>query len=177
MRAPRVLVAAASRHGATSGIAETIAWRLARAGLHTLAADADDVRTLAGWDAVVLGSGVYMGRWLPSARHVVEHLGDELRRRPVWLFSSGPVGDPPEPAGERAFDASELVASSGAREHVLFAGRLDRDRLTLPERAVVRVVGAAEGDFRDWDAVAAWADGIASDLPRLLAETSADAAH
>jgi menaquinone-dependent protoporphyrinogen oxidase len=161
---PAVLVIAASRHGATSGIAETIAWRLARAGLDTRSADAVEIRSLAGWDAVVLGSAVYMGRWLPSARAIVDDLGEELRRRPVWLFSSGPVGDPPEPDGERAFDPADLMAATGARDHMLFAGRLDRDRLGLAERAVARAVRAAPGDFRDWDAVAAWADRIAADL-------------
>jgi menaquinone-dependent protoporphyrinogen oxidase len=81
----------------------------------------------------------------------------------VWLFSSGPVGDPPKPT-EDPVDASSLLERTGAREHHVFAGRLDRSRLSFGERAIAMALRAPEGDFRDWDDVRAWASGIADAL-------------
>ena len=83
----------------------------------------------------------------------VEEHASELAAGPTWLFSSGPIGDPPKPDADAAVNVDGLVEASGAREHRLFTGRLDRSRLGLGERAVVRVVGAADGDYRDWDDV------------------------
>ncbi|GAA1784720.1 hypothetical protein GCM10009682_03590 [Luedemannella flava] len=69
--------------------------------------------------------------------------------RPVWLFSSGPIGDPPKP-DEHPVDAGSAVMLARARQHRVFAGRLDRDRLGLGERAVVAALGAPLGDYRNW---------------------------
>jgi menaquinone-dependent protoporphyrinogen IX oxidase len=63
-------------------------------------AAAEQVREVDGYDAVVLGSAVYAGHWLKPAREPVGRLGTFLADRPVWLFSSGPVGDPPKPEGD-----------------------------------------------------------------------------
>jgi menaquinone-dependent protoporphyrinogen oxidase len=105
-----------------------------------------------------------MGRWLePARRFVHEHAG-ELRRLPTWLFSSGPIGDPPRPAETEPAGLDELVESAGAREHRVFAGRVERSRLSLPERAVMRVVRSQDGDFRDWHDIRAWARDIAAAL-------------
>ena len=114
-------------------------------------------------DAVVLGSAVYFGRWLSQACCLVTSHVDELRQRPVWLFSSGPVGDPSLPATEPA-DAAELAAAIGARGHVMFPGALHRELLGTRERLAVRLVRADDGDYRDWPAVRGWADRIAADL-------------
>jgi menaquinone-dependent protoporphyrinogen oxidase len=160
----RVLVAASSRHGATGEIAAEVGRVLTEHGLDVRVASLDDIADVDGFDAFVLGSAVYVGRWLGPARAFVgEHAG-ELAARPTWLFSSGPIGDPPKPDGDAAVNVDGLVAASGAREHRLFTGRLDRSRLGLGERAVVRVVGAAEGDYRDWDDVREWAGTIAGAL-------------
>jgi menaquinone-dependent protoporphyrinogen oxidase len=88
---------------------------------------------------------------------------EELRQRSVWLFSSGPVGDPSLPATEPS-DAAELGAMIGAREHIVFPGALHRELLGARERLAVRLVRADDGDYRDWPAVRAWADRIAADL-------------
>ena len=160
----KVLVAASSRHGATGEIADEIARALAERGLDVRVASLDDVTDVSGFDAFVLGSAVYVGRWLGPARaFVAEHAG-ELAARPTWLFSSGPIGDPPKPDGDAAVNVDGLVEATGALGHRLFTGRLDRSRLGLGERAVVRVVGAAEGDYRDWDDVRGWAGTIAGAL-------------
>jgi menaquinone-dependent protoporphyrinogen oxidase len=121
------------------------------------------VADVAGYDAFVLGSAVYAGRWLDEARHLVEENASALRAKPVWLFSSGPVGEPPKPE-EDPVDAEPLVTATGAREHHVFAGKIDRSGLGLGEKAIVIALRAPEGDFRDWDAIRAWAAGIARAL-------------
>jgi len=164
MSASRVLVTAASRHESTMEIASAIGVELARAGLEVQVHPVDEVRDLDGADAVVLGSGVYMGRWLPPALEFAARNRDALRARPLWLFSSGPTGAPPTPAEDDTADLSELTDDLGARAHRIFPGRLDRRRLGFGERAVVGVVRARDGDFRPWPEIVAWADGIAASL-------------
>lgn len=166
----RVLVVAASKHGATLGVAEAIAREL-----REQVADADvwsprDVRSLDAVDAVIVGSGVYMGRWLAEAKEFIATFRDALQKKPVWLFSVGPIGKPLMPAEEPA-DAKKLAASIDARGVATFAGRLDKDDLSLIERIVVAALRAPQGDYRDWEAIDAWARSIAS----VLHSESADA--
>ncbi len=158
------LVTAASRHGATHEIADAIGRTLAERGLDVRVVRAEDVDAVEGYDAVVIGSGVYAGHWLEPARRLVEEHRDELSRVPTWLFSSGPIGEPPRPDDAHAVDVDALVAAVAARDHRVFAGRLDRHRLGFGERAMVFAFRAPDGDFRDWDAIAAWASGIADEL-------------
>ena len=158
-----VLVTAASRHGATARIADEIAARLAEHGHTAVVRPPNDVTGLDGFDAVVLGSAVYTGRWLGEARDFAETYGDALRRTPVWVFASGPIGDPPVPA-EPADDTGRVAGALGARAAVTFAGRLAYSELGLGERVLVRAVRARDGDHRDWQAIHEFADAIAAAL-------------
>ncbi len=159
----RVLVSAASKHGATAEIAEEIAGELRAAGVEVEVARPEDVKSLEGVDACVLGSGVYAGHWLEPGKALVQRHGEALHARSVWLFSSGPVGDPPKPA-EDPVDAAPLMEASGARVHRVFGGRLFRKDLGFAEKALVIALRAPEGDFRDWDEIRAWAREIAATL-------------
>ena len=165
----KVLVTHASRHGATAGISTAIAAAVGeRFAQHRVDVDVDvtpvsRVRSLSGYDAVVLGSAVYVGKWLAPAREFVRAFAAELKTRDVWLFSSGPLGDPPRPVDEPAEPAA-LVGVLGAHEHRILAGALDRGHLRVSERVVVRAVHAPEGDFRDWTAIRAWGHAIADQL-------------
>jgi menaquinone-dependent protoporphyrinogen oxidase len=159
----RVLVSAASRHGSTTEIATRLAEILGRSPqIAVVVAAPADVDSLCGFDAYVIGSAVYMGRWLTDARELIDRVSG-WTDHPVWLFSSGPIGDPPKPA-EQTIDVSDIVDATGAREHRSFAGALRRDRLGFAERAVVAALHAPYGDFRDWDAIEAWAAIIATSL-------------
>jgi menaquinone-dependent protoporphyrinogen oxidase len=160
----RVLVTASSKHGATGGIAEEIGRVIGEHGLDALVLPIEDASDIAGFDAFVIGSAVYAGRWMGEARRFTERHAEELASHPTWLFSSGPVGDPPKPEPASAVKLADVIAKTGAREHRLFAGRLDRRQLGLGERTVVRMVGAPEGDYRDWKDVGAWAAAIAETL-------------
>lgn len=160
-----ILIAVASRHGATGEIAQEIAdvLRTELPGAAVEVRDAADPGDLAGVDAVLVGSGIYLGHWLPAARQLVERHRAELAKVPVWLFSSGPLGDPPQPVDDLAA-VTELGGTIHARGHRVFAGRLDRGDLRWAERLAVRVVNASEGDFRDHHAIRSWAVEVAADL-------------
>jgi menaquinone-dependent protoporphyrinogen oxidase len=159
-----VRVITASKHASTREVGETIAARLRERGLEAVAADAEGGADLPSGDPVVLGSPIYMGRWMKPARAVALALASEPPGRPLWMFTVGPLGDPPEPADAKPDDEIERIAGERARGHRLFTGRLDREQLNRRERLAVRAVKAPEGDFRDWDAIEAWADEIAAHL-------------
>jgi menaquinone-dependent protoporphyrinogen oxidase len=161
--AMKVLVTAASRHGATTEMAASIGAILQAAGLEAHVLQPAEVPSLDGYDAAVIGSAVYVGRWLEPARDLVEREKVALCRIPVWLFSSGPVGDPPKPLDEPV-DAAPLAALVAAREHRTFAGNVDRKRLGFGEKAIMAAVRAPEGDFRPWPEIEAWAGTIAAAL-------------
>jgi menaquinone-dependent protoporphyrinogen oxidase len=156
-----VLVTYASKHGATAEIAEAIAEVLQSQGVSSDVIAMEDVDTVLRYDAYVLGSAVYVGTWLRTAREFVDEHAHVIAARPTWLFSSGPVGTPPHPAASDEFDIGPIMAATGAREHHLFSGRLDREKLGPIERALTGALHVPAGDYREWDAVAAWATAIA----------------
>jgi menaquinone-dependent protoporphyrinogen oxidase len=156
----RVLVATASKHGATAQIGAAIAEALRDQGLDVTELPAAEAGQLTDYDALVIGSGVYAGRWLGEAKTLISANSPTLRGRMVWLFSSGPLGDPPKPESDPV-DVAELLESSGAIGHRIFAGRLDRSSLGFGEKAIVSLVRAPDGDFRAWDEVRDWAREIA----------------
>ncbi len=160
----KVLVTVASRHGSTRKIAEVIADELRQQGVQADLHDACDVVDVSRYDAVVLGSAVYMGNWLPDARRFFENEREDLAKLPLWLFSSGPLGsDDPKPHGDPD-GIQDIRESIPAREHRVFTGKLDRKQLGFGERLIYQVLHAPEGDFRDWDAIREWARGIAAPL-------------
>ena len=163
-----VLVTAASKHGATREIAKEVARVLDEHGVSTELVDIDDVTGLSSYEAYVVGSGIYLGNWLKNARRFLDSHAVELTQRPTWLFASGSiVGEPPvadDPDALRPGLAERLVATTHAREHKLFAGKLDTSKLGLLEKAAVRGAHASEGDYRDWDEVKRWASEIAAEL-------------
>jgi menaquinone-dependent protoporphyrinogen oxidase len=163
-----VLVVAESRHGSTEEIAERIADRLREHGIAVDVMRLASVDDLGQYDAYVVGSGIYLGNWLKEMRRFIEAHADELAQRPTWLFASGSiVGDPPEsddPIALRAGLAEKLVRTTHARELKLFGGKLDNTGLGFMEKMAVRGAHAKEGDYRDWQAIDAWAATIAQAL-------------
>ena len=159
----KVLVTVASKYGATGEIASALADVLSERGLEVDVVPIEELASVEGYDAVVAGSAVYAGHWLKPAREFVEQNAAELAARPVWLFSSGPIGDPPKPS-EDPVDASSLLERTAARDHHVFAGKLDRSRLNFGERAIAMALRAPDGDFRDWDEIRTWASAIADAL-------------
>ena len=164
-RRRRVLVAVASRHGATRDIARAIGNRLetCTCGFRTDVLPVEQHPDPSAYDAVILGSAVYAGRWLQPAREYAAAHAAALRTKAVWLFSSGPIGEAPFPPDE-PHDAGPLRQVTGALGHRVFPGRLDMQLLAVGERAMVTAMRAPLGDFRDWTAIRDWADEIARSL-------------
>jgi menaquinone-dependent protoporphyrinogen oxidase len=167
----KVLVSAASRHGSTAEIARAIGYTLSSAGLEVDIRRPEEVTTMAPYVGVVLGSGVYAGRWLEPMKKLIERESAALAVKPVWLFSSGPLGDPPKPTDEPT-DGVQLRESLHAIDHAVFPGRLDRNELGFTEKAIVSLVHAADGDFRSWQPIASWATTIAEALQATIVEAA-----
>lgn len=169
--APRVLVTAASRYGATAGIAQAIGEALAKHGITVDVAPPEQVASIDDYDAVVLGSAVYTGHWLGTAKEFAARFSGALAIRPVWLFSSGPVGDPgkkmTQSMGQDPVDIGGIKVATHARGHRMFAGKLDRKNLRGVQRAGLLAFRSLQGDFRDWPAISQWAEDIAQQLPSL----------
>jgi menaquinone-dependent protoporphyrinogen oxidase len=161
----RVLVTYATKYGATAEIAAEVGKALSGAGNEVEVMPLDKVMTAEDYDAVILGSGVYAGHWLKAATRFVKDNETVLSTRPVWLFASGPLGDPPKPAQE-AVELAQFGEAIGARGHRTFAGKMEKNDLSFVEKAVVAAVRGEYGDFRDWGSVLEWAAQIADELSR-----------
>ncbi len=159
-----ILLTVASKHGSTREIGEVLADELRSQGIHVDVRNIAEVRGLEPYDGVVIGSAIYMGSWLPEAQQFVADHAGALRDRTTWLFSSGPLGhDDPQPSGDPSGIADYMTAT-GAREHRIFVGKLDKQQLGLGERLAVKIVKAPDGDFRDWVAIRAWAGEIGTTI-------------
>ena len=175
-----VLVAVASAQGATREIADAITGTLRASGVTATTLDIDMDPDPAAYDAVVLGSAIHMHHWLPAAQRFAARHAAALRERPVWLFSSGMVaadsGKPWETGYPQGIEA--LIDATGARQHRVFTGRRALPRPAALWRlfgrgfvwyAVLRGFAPkgyhmAYGDYRDWEAIGAWAREIAAAL-------------
>ncbi|MFF3201056.1 flavodoxin domain-containing protein [Streptomyces sp. NPDC002962] len=164
-----VLVTYGTTNGSTAEIAEAVADVLRKDGLTVEALPARSVTNAARYDAVVVGGGLYAGRWHKDARRFVRRNRVLLAERPVWFFSSGPLD---ASASERDIPpvrgVQRAVNRLGVRDHVTFGGRLE-------EGAKGRVAGmilrsGKGGDFRDFGAIEAWAKGVADALTHAREE-------
>ncbi|MBC7251240.1 MAG: flavodoxin domain-containing protein [Anaerolineae bacterium] len=164
----KVLVAYATKYGATAEMAWKIGQVLREAGVQAEVLPVDRVGDLGAYRAVVLGSAVYAGQWRKEAAAFLEANEQALAQRPVWLFSSGPTGEG-DPAqlmrGWRFPEALQPIADRiQPRDVAFFHGVLDMKKLNLAEKLIVKAIKAPAGDFRDWEAITSWAAGIAKAL-------------
>ena len=161
----KVSVAIASKHGSTREIGEAISAELTALGHETQLHDVAtaNIHDLDTSEAIVLGSAVYFGKWMPAASSFTRDLSAQIKGRPVWLFSSGPVGEPRTPA-DPAINVEEQLRMTGAIEHQMFAGQVDKSQLRLGGRSVLRALRVPDGDYRDWTDVRDWARSIAATL-------------
>jgi menaquinone-dependent protoporphyrinogen oxidase len=159
----RLLVAYGSKRGGTEGLAVMVADALREEGLTVDVAPARTVRGTAGYEAVVVGGALYASRWHRDARRFVKRHARELRNRPTYLFSSGPLDesatkrDIPPVKGVQA-----LMDKVSARGHVTFGGRLAPDAKGFPASAMAK---NKAGDWRDPEHVRSWAREVVADLP------------
>lgn len=165
----KILVAYATCHGSTAEIAQRIADRLRASGDTVDCQPMTDLDTPDGYEAAVLGSPIHDQDWLPEATGFLARFGPTLGWGPVWLFSVGMPGALPgrlqgwamQEEGQMAAKLASLIQSRG---HRLFSGVIYKEHLTPGGRAKFRLMGGRYGDFRDWDAIEAWADSAADAL-------------
>jgi len=184
----KAIVVYASKYGSTKGIAEFIAEKLRQRGTQAEARPVDAVHNPGDYDALVVGSAVYMMHWLKEAAEFARRNRAVLANRPVWLFSSGPLGTETKDAQGRDLivvaepkEIAEFREAINPRDHRVFFGALDSSKLGAAHRMTRKLPAARamlpEGDFRDWKDIEAWASSIVRSLeaphPALESEMEA----
>lgn len=167
----RVLIAFASKRGSTAEIADAVATAIRGCGHIVDCRPADGVKNLGPYDAVVLGSSVYMKRWRGDAKHFLRKHSAELQDTPFWVFSSGPVGDPASDSDSSWYEPPRVIERAdalGLRGHTVFGGRLPADPKGPIERAMVENTPPEFRDRRDWDEIRRWAEQVAEEIGTLV---------
>ncbi len=160
----KILIAVASKHGATAGIGKIIERTLAERGHEPHFREPSDVDDLSMYDAVILGSAIYAGNWRRSARKFAAKHGQELLALPLWVFSSGPLGLSKDDDEYTGPVIENLVAQLEPVEHKVFSGKLDPSQLNLGEKAIIKMVKAPQGDYRSFNEIVDWAKSISDYL-------------
>jgi menaquinone-dependent protoporphyrinogen oxidase len=158
-----VLVTYSSKRGGTEGIGRALGEALRTHGFEVVAASVDEVRAVGSFDAVIIGGALYANRWPGKLRSFVNRHLKQLRKVPVWFFSSGPLDDS---ADRQAIPATAQVAvlaeRVGAKGHVTFGGRLERGATGFPASAMAK---KKSGDWRNPESIRAWAAELAAEIP------------
>jgi len=166
----KAIVVYASKYGSTRGIAEFIAEKLRQQGTQAEVRPVEAVHNPGDYDALVVGSAVYMMHWLKEAAEFVRRNRAVLANRPVWLFSSGPLGssasvNDPKLEPKEIAEFREVI---NPRDHRIFFGALDHSKLGFKHRMVAKMPAAQailpEGDFRNWKDIEVWAISITQAL-------------
>ncbi|MCW2804006.1 MAG: flavodoxin [Propionibacteriaceae bacterium] len=166
----KVLVAYATRMGSTGEIAEAIGEQIRSRGFEVDVQPCHDAHDAWTYDAVIVGSAVYVGHWDKDAVDYLKHQAPDLAERPTWLFQSGPCGEGSEHEQTDVPRAiRKLDFEIGLEPPMTFGGRLDHSKAVGPVSRWMSH-GSFAGDFRDWPTIRAWADQIADKL--LLNPTS-----
>jgi menaquinone-dependent protoporphyrinogen oxidase len=163
MKSVHVLVAYATRSGSTAEIARAIANELTMLGLDSTVLSADQAGDVRKYDAIILGSAVYVWRWEKSALEFAENNLAELRHKPVWLFSSGPLDFSAEKEGIKPVRAVRRISKLiGARGHVTFGGKLPPETKGFLAKQSPRA--GSEGDFRNFGQIREWANHVGMEI-------------
>jgi menaquinone-dependent protoporphyrinogen oxidase len=161
----KILVVYASKSGATAEIAEKIGEVLRQTGLKTDVFPVGDLRDIAPYQAVILGSAVYIGSWPKETEAFLKAHEKILANRPLWLFSSGPTGegDPVQLLNGWRLPVAlrPVVDRIQPRDITVFHGYINPDKLNFVQKWVINsVIKKPMGDFRDWEAIVAWTNTI-----------------
>lgn len=171
----RVLIAYASKRGSTAEIADAVARRIRDDGHIVDCRPADGVKNLGPYDAVVLGSAVYMKRWRGDAKHFLRKHSKELSALPFWVFSSGPVGDPASASDSSWYEPPRVIERAealGLKGHTVFGGCMPDDPKGPVERAMAEKIPPEFRDLRNWDEIRDWAHQVAGEIALLSATTT-----
>jgi menaquinone-dependent protoporphyrinogen oxidase len=164
----KIIVTYASKYGATAEIAEKIAAELDRVGLETQVLPVERAMNLSSYSAVILGSAVYIGKWRKEAVAFLQSNEDKLAKMPMWLYSSGPTGegDPVEllEGWKLPAEVQPVAERIHPRDIAVFHGHINPGKLNFIEKQLLKGIKKPMGDYRDWNAITAWAQTIAQAL-------------
>ena len=159
--APKVLVAYASKHGTTREVAEWIARTLEELGLTVEIDAADHVHDVAPYDGVVVGGGLYTGRWHADARHLLKRHRRELTGKRFAVFGMGPDTLEDSKVAESRKQLDRALAATPELEPIavtIFGGALRPESWPFPLNRLPAF------DARDWEAISDWAGEVAAKL-------------
>ncbi|KUK99403.1 MAG: Flavodoxin [Methanoculleus marisnigri] len=164
--ADKILVAYATRYGSTAEVAEAIGDELRKAGVAVDVLPVSDVQNLSSYRAAIIGSPIYMGKWLPEAQVFIEQNQQGLRSIPVAYFTVGlTVADGGAETLRKAEASMDQVRMLVNPVDIgIFPGKLESGGLSLADRTITKLIRAKTGDFRNWEAVRAWAETVRSML-------------
>ncbi|MFY9194383.1 MAG: flavodoxin domain-containing protein [Methanoculleus sp.] len=163
-----ILVAYATRYGSTAEVAEEIGDELRKGGARVDVRPVGEIDDLAPYGAVIVGSPIYMGKWLPEAQVFVERHQKFLRDIPIAYFAVGlsVAGGTPDATGKAEASMGSVRVLASPVDIGIFPGRLESDRLSSADQMIIRLIRAKAGDFRDQEAVRAWARGLEAKIAR-----------
>ncbi len=154
----QLLITYATRAGSTAGVADAIGVALKRRGLDVDIQCVTAKPNVQHYDAVILGSAVRMGSWLPEMAAFIKTNQTMLQSRPVALFTVHILNT----SADETSRAARLAYLDSIRpfvtpvDEVFFAGRIDLDSLSFVDRLMVKMVKSPIGDLRDWGGIRAW---------------------
>jgi menaquinone-dependent protoporphyrinogen oxidase len=171
----KVLVTFASSHGATAEIAQVIGTVLRDNQLIVDVKRMEDIKAITSYDAIVLGSAIYIGEWIELARNFLTEHTETLKNKYVWIFSSGPTGEGNAlellDGARLPENLEEIVTVIQPCDVAVFGGKIDLRRLRKSERVIVKAADVPKGDFRNWHAIKFWAQQIADALKTVAIDT------
>ncbi len=162
----KFLVAYATRAGSTAEVASCVAEVLRAAGATVDVKYVTAVHELKGYDAVIIGSAIRRGQWLPEAVEFVKTNREALSHIPTAYFLvSGFLREDSPEMRQRALAYLDPVRKILEPSSIgLFAGKMDYGKMDWPDRSIAEAVSSSEGDWLDWEAIREWAH----DLQRAL---------
>ncbi len=167
----QLLVAYGTRYGSTREVAETVAATLTEQGIDTEVKQAREVRSLDGYDAVVLGTPLYMGALHKDVRALLERNKAAFEQTPFALFALGPIKADDGLDGSRAqlIEALAKLPVPTPASTAVFVGAYDPARLGFKDKMIAALPASplraeAAHDDRDWDAIRDWTRDVSGQL-------------
>ena len=157
-----ILVTYATRAGSTAKVAAAIGETIAARGFEVDVEPIKEKPSLDGYQAVLVGSAIRMGNWLPEAAEFVKDNQGALNQMPVALFTVHMLnrGDDEESRANRLAYLKEIRPLLKPVGVVFFAGKFDMSRLSFLDRMISKAVKAVDEDCRDWDRIRGWAQTV-----------------
>lgn len=167
-----VLITYASKYGSSGGVADAIGKELCSKGMAADVVLIKNARNVSSYQGVVIGSAIYMGKWMSEAVDFVKQNKDSLRQVPVAYFLvCMTLSQPTEKKQAEVLSYMDPVLKAVPEIKPVglgtFAGALDYSNLSWLYKKILKSKGTPEGDFRDWNAIRAWArDPVLAKLAR-----------